>query len=78
LANNGQAAKTPRKRRADTTPAMRPVNLSMPTALVEIIEDLARREKVIDEGGEPNRSRMIRILVARGLTTWMPGWRPKR
>ena len=43
---------------------------------VDVIEQLARDEGVVDEGGEPNRSEMIRILLAYALRHWKKGWRP--
>lgn len=45
-------------------------------AAVDAIEQLARDEGVVDEDGEPNRSEMIRILLAYALRHWKRGWRP--
>lgn len=45
-------------------------------AAVDVIEQLARDEGVVDEDGEPNRSEMIRILLAYALRHWKKGWRP--
>lgn len=43
---------------------------------VAVIEQLARDEGVVDDGGEPNRSEMIRILLAYAVRNWKRGWRP--
>lgn len=54
----------------------RSVNFRASWQAVDIIEHLARDEGVVDEGGEPNRSEMIRILLAYALRNWKKGWRP--
>ncbi|WP_328344839.1 hypothetical protein [Micromonospora sp. NBC_00421] len=45
-------------------------------AAVDAIEQRARDEGIVDEDGEPNRSEMIRMLLAYALRNWQKGWRP--
>lgn len=54
----------------------RSVNFRASWRSVDVIEQLARDEGVVDEGGEPNRSEMVRILLAYALRHWKKGWRP--
>lgn len=54
----------------------RSINFRASWRAVDVIEQLARDEGVVDEGGEPNRSEMIRILLAYALRNWKRGWRP--
>lgn len=42
----------------------------------DAIDQLARDERVVDTDGEPNRSEMIRFLLAFALRHWRKGWRP--
>jgi hypothetical protein len=54
----------------------RTVNFRASWAAIDTIETLARDEGIVDEDGEPNRSEMIRILLAFALRHWRQGWRP--
>ncbi len=54
----------------------RGVNFLASWQAVNVIEQLARDEGIVDEDGEPNRSEMIRILLAYALRNWKKGWRP--
>ncbi|MFY1686473.1 hypothetical protein [Plantactinospora sp. WMMB782] len=54
----------------------RNVNTRMSWTAVGVIDDLARTEDVREADGRPNRSEMIRILLAFALRHWKRGWRP--
>lgn len=54
----------------------RSVNFLASWAAVDAIEQLARDEGIVDEDGEPNRSEMIRILLAYAVRHRPKGWRP--
>lgn len=54
----------------------RTVNFRTSWQSIGVIEQLARDEGVVDEDGEPNRSEMLRILLAYALRHWRRGWRP--
>lgn len=55
----------------------RAVNLRMSWAGVDRIEQRARDERVVDEHGHPNRSEMIRIMIAYADRHMPKEWRPK-
>lgn len=56
--------------------ARRSVHFLASWSAVDVIEQLARDEGIVDEDCEPNRSEMIRILLAFALRHWKKGWRP--
>lgn len=43
---------------------------------IEYIDRLAVEEGVVLRDGKPNRSEMIRLLLAFALRNWKRGWRP--
>jgi hypothetical protein len=45
--------------------------------MIAAIDQMARAEGLLRQGGEPNRSEMARLLVRRGMQDWPTGWRPK-
>lgn len=45
-------------------------------AAVERLDQRAVEEGLVDDGGEPNRSELIRILLAYALSKMPRGWRP--
>lgn len=40
------------------------------------IDKLARAEGIVKSDGDPNRSAMIRLLLAFAVRNWRKGWRP--
>lgn len=54
----------------------RNVNFRASWDAVDFIEQTARDENVVDEDGEPNRSEMIRIMLAYAAQHRPKGWRP--
>ncbi|MFG1846745.1 hypothetical protein [Micromonospora carbonacea] len=53
-----------------------PVYFRASKPAIGILEQLAHDEGVLDRHGNPNRSEMIRILLAYALRHWKRGWRP--
>lgn len=54
----------------------RPVNFRASWTAVERLDAQAIREGLVDEGGEPNRSELIRIMLAYADRNMPKGWRP--
>jgi hypothetical protein len=54
----------------------RTVNTRLSWAAVERLEDRARLEDLMDAAGKPNRSEMIRIMLAYADRHMPRGWRP--
>lgn len=57
-------------------PARWLVAFRMARTAVEYVDNLARQEGVLDAKGRPNRSEMLRILLAYAVRNWRKGWRP--
>jgi hypothetical protein len=57
-------------------PGRRNVQVRLSWAAVDMIEEVARDEGVVDDGGGPNRSEMIRIMLAYAARHRPRGWRP--
>lgn len=54
----------------------RPVNFRATNEAVARLDRMAADEGLFTEHGEPNRSEMIRLLLAYALRHWTKGWRP--
>lgn len=54
----------------------RNVQVRLSREAVDWLEETARREGVVDDDGNPNRSEMIRIMLAYAQRHRPKGWRP--
>jgi hypothetical protein len=55
----------------------RVVSFLLSWAAVDFIEALAKEEGIVDEDGEPNRSEMMRNMLAYAAQHRPKGWRPQ-
>jgi hypothetical protein len=53
------------------------VALKLGTAETAHIDQRARDEKLLKGDGEPNRSEMMRLMLAYAAANMPPGWRPE-
>jgi hypothetical protein len=54
-----------------------PVNFLLSRAGTAAVDQRARDEGLLKDDGQPNRSEMLRILLAYAMWKMPKGWRPK-
>lgn len=63
-------------RRCRLPTGRRQLNARVSWAAVDWIDQLAAAEGVTTADGRPNRSEMVRLLLAYAARHWQKGWRP--
>lgn len=55
----------------------RPVQVRLTPEEIDSLDWRANEERLVTNAGDPNRSDLVRVLIAYGLASMPPGWRPE-
>lgn len=61
-----------------TGPRRPQVAFRLAEPVADYVDQLALAEGLVKGDGQPNRSAMLRLLLAFAVEHWRPGWRPTR